>query len=142
MAAHLRACRQCLDRADSARQLRALTNLGAVDVVDEPDWSTFWPGVHARIAREKPAPVKDAWWLPLWRPFWGHPRLSLGGALAAGLLVTLSLWSVPDPISSGTVIVQDVSTPDPDKSVMVYSSPDQSVTVIWLFSSDGATDES
>ena len=29
--------------------------------------------------------------------------------------------------------VQEVSSADPDRSVMVYSSPDDDVTVIWVF---------
>lgn len=140
--AHLRACRDCLARVEGTRRLRALVNSAGVDPL-EPDWSGFWPGIQARIAREKPRPVKDAWWLPVWRPFWGHPRLSLGGALAAGLLLSLSLWSSsPEAPAPMPVIVQDVSTPDPEKSVMVYSIPDQAVTVIWLFNADGSTDES
>jgi hypothetical protein len=31
------------------------------------------------------------------------------------------------------VVVQDVSTADPDHSVMVYSNPDDEMTVIWVF---------
>jgi hypothetical protein len=31
------------------------------------------------------------------------------------------------------VQVQDVSTTDPDRSVMVFSNPDDDVTVIWVF---------
>jgi len=31
------------------------------------------------------------------------------------------------------VQVQDVSTSDPNRSVMVYSNPDDDVTVIWVF---------
>ena len=111
---------------------------------DEPDWSGFWSGVQARILREEPEQVKESWWLPFWRPFWGHPRLSLSGALAAGLLVALSLWpsAVPEQVAlwSGSVIVQDASTPDPNKSVMVYSIPDPSVTVIWLLDQGGSDD--
>jgi hypothetical protein len=70
--------------------------------------------------------------------------LSLGGALAAGLLVALSLWPSAAPEHtvpwSGSVIVQDASTPDPSKSVMVYSIPDPSVTVIWLLDPSGSDD--
>jgi hypothetical protein len=57
--------------------------------------------------------------------------------LAAGLLVALSLGSVPvpEPDEPGAVIVQDVSTPDPGKSVMVYSLAGQPGTVIWLLDS-------
>ena len=116
--------------------MRSLVIASSISV-GEPDWAGFWPGVQARILRDapRPAPVRDAWWLPIWRPFWGHPRLSLGGALAAGLLVALSLGSVPEPDEPAAVIVQDVSTPDPGKSVMVYSIPGQPGTVIWLLDS-------
>jgi len=108
----------------------------------EPDWSAFWSGVQARIAREKPKPVKDAWWLPLWRPFWGHPRLALGGGVLAAALALVLAFGPSDDGWAGSVVVQDVSTPDPNKSVMVYSNPEQAVTVIWLFNSDGSTEES
>jgi len=142
---HLGSCGGCLARAQGLRRLRSLVSASAIRA-EEPDWSGFWPGVQARILRERTRPVRDTWWLPLWRPFWGHPRLSLGGALAAGLLVALSMWPVSDPehvpLWSGSVIVQHASTPDPEKSVMVYSIPDPSVTVIWLLDSNGSTDDS
>jgi len=117
------------------RRLRALVIEASSTAVPDADWSGFWPGISARIPRESPRPVHDAWWLPLWRPFWGHPRLSFGGALAAGLLVVLSLGSLPETttiVDPGSVIVQDVSTPEPNKSVMVYSMAGQPGTVIWL----------
>jgi len=142
---HAGRCPACLARVESFRRLRTLVHAAAPDAA-EPDWSVFWPAVRARILREKPSPVRDSWWMPLWRPFWGHPRLALGsGALAAALVLTVSLWPAGDDQSlawAGPVVVQDVSTPDPDRSVMVYSSPDQALTVIWLFSPDGAADES
>jgi hypothetical protein len=123
-----------MTRAEGARRMRSLV-VAAANSVSEPDWSGFWPGVQAKILREAPRPVRDAWWLPLWRPFWGHPRLSLGGALVAGVLVALSLGSVPEPDEPGSVIVQDVSTLDSGKSVMVYSIAGQPGTVIWLMDS-------
>lgn len=151
--AHLGSCGDCETLADSTRRLRALVK-ASVGSGDDPNWSGFWTGIQSRI-QETPAraprrvPVKDAWWLPIWRPFWGHPRLSLGGALAAGLLAAFSLsGSLTDqalPPGEGSVIVENVSTPDPDKSVMVYSTPDQAVTVIWLLDSAtgaGSVDES
>ena len=54
---------------------------------------------------------------------------------AVPLLVAFSLGSVPEPDEPGSVIVQDVSTPDPGKSVMVYSIAGQPGTVIWLLDS-------
>ena len=134
LASHLGSCPHCTTRADAIRRIRSLVSDSSA-TSPEPDWSGFWPGVQARIAREAPRPVHDAWWLPIWRPFWGHPRLSLGGALAAGLVVAVSLGSVYETDESGSVIVQDVSTPDPGKSVMVYSIAGQPGTVIWLLDS-------
>jgi anti-sigma factor RsiW len=143
--AHLHACSDCVGRVESFRRLRALVRGAAQDVAD-PDWKAFWPAVRAGIHAQKPQPVRDSWWLPLWRPFWGHPRVALGGALAGALALALSLWpSADDPTSmawAGPVIVQDVSTPDPEQSVMVYSSPDKTLTVIWLFNSGPTPDES
>jgi hypothetical protein len=114
--------------------------------VHEPDWAGFWPSIQSRIAREAPRAIRDPWWLPLWKPFWGHPRLAFGSALAAGLVLTLSIWQVGDQQASiawaGPAVVQDVSAPDPDQSVMVYSSPDQALTVIWLFGAGASSDES
>ena len=112
----------------------------------DPDWRGFWPGIQARIASGPVRQVRDAWWLPFWHPFWGHPRLALGGVLTGSLALALFFWpSTENPSSvawADPVIVQDVSSPDPDRSVMVYSSPDQTLTVIWLFNSGGPADES
>src|SRR5437763_16997374 len=109
--AHLVACPDCRSRADDVRRTRTLVQSSAMDVA-APDWTGFWPGIQARIVREEPRPVRDAWWLPLWRPCWGHPRLALGGALAAGLALAVFLWPGTDNQSSvawaGPVIVQDV----------------------------------
>jgi hypothetical protein len=105
-----------------------------------PDWGGFWPGIESRILSEPPRPVRDAWWLPVWRPVWSHPRMALGGAAAACGLLLWAIWPVPDgepPVAwGGRVAVQAVHTADPDGSVMVYSSPDHP-TVIWVFGSDG-----
>jgi len=143
--AHLPSCGDCTVRAESIRRLRALVQASAVDT-GEPDWAAFWPTVHARVLGETAHPVRDAWWMPLWRPLWGHPRLAVGSALAAGLALIFLLWpAAENPASvawAGPVIVQDVSSPDPDRSVMVYASPDQSLTVIWLFNSGASADES
>jgi hypothetical protein len=40
---------------------------------------------------------------------------------------------------AGPVVVQDVGTSDPERTVMVYSTPDQALTVIWLFPSEAAS---
>ena len=84
--------------------------------------------------------------MPVWKPFWGHPRLALGGTLAGGLAVALALWPAGEaqvPAAwAAPVVVQDVGTVDPDRSVMVYSSPEHDLTVIWVFTPDTTSDES
>ena len=145
VAAHLGRCPGCSGYVERQVQLRRLAK-SALSDVDEPDWTGFFSGIMAGIAREKPRSIRDPWWIPIWKPFWGHPRLALGGVMAAGLAVAIVFWPVAENPGSmawaGPVVVQDVSTPDPERSVMVYSSPDQALTVIWLFSSGAATDES
>jgi anti-sigma factor RsiW len=143
--AHLDHCSACLERVENVVRLETLVR-SAVPVPADPDWGGFWVGIHSRILTEKPRPVRDPWWVPFWRPFWGHPRLAMGGAMAVVVAVILSLWpggEGPVPVAwAGPVVVQDVGTADPERSVMVYSTPDHALTVIWLFSSDAATEES
>ena len=144
---HLDECEDCLHRVQSQAELTSLLK-GAVAEPADPDWSAFWPGIQAQLARNepKPKPVQDSWWIPLWKPFWGHPRLALGGVMVAVLAVALSFWPLqgPDgqPAWAGSVVVQDVGTSDPGRPFMVYSSPDQALTVIWLFPSEAGTEES
>lgn len=101
----------------------------------DPDWSGFWPGVvrgiqDARVAG--PAPRHAAWLRPRW---------AYGGALAAALLVTLSVWQlVPTGVQpEAPVIVQSVATDDPDASVTVYSTPERDLTVVWVSGLGGST---
>jgi len=144
---HLDECEDCLHRVQSQTELTSLLK-GAVAEPPDPDWSAFWPGIQAQLARNepKPKPVQDSWWVPLWKPFWGHPRLALGGVMVAVLAVALSLWPFQGPDGqaalAGSVVVQDVGTSDPGRPVMVYSSPDQALTVIWLFPAEAGTEES
>ena len=69
--------------------------------------------------------------------------------MAAVLAAAVFMWPGGDGMSpqawAEPVVVQDVATPDPERSVMVYSTPDSTadrVTVIWLFSDDSPSDES
>ena len=77
-ASHAARCADCRAEVERLRRLRTLVQSAEARVVD-PDWVGFWPAVRQRIAAEHPAPVRDAWWLPFWRPVWGHPRVALGG---------------------------------------------------------------
>lgn len=132
---HVSHCQMCGSEVERLRRLRLLVKSTRVEVAD-PDWAPFWPAVHARIVRDRPQAMRDSWWFPIWKPVWGHPRMAFGGALAAGLAAAVMLWPAPAAFTTASVspvVVQDVSTADPDHSVMVYSNPDDEMTVIWVF---------
>jgi anti-sigma factor RsiW len=132
---HAARCPRCGGEVEQLTRLRLLIRSSAPDVAD-PDWAGFWPAVRVRLAREAPRPVRESWWLPAWKPVWGHPRVALGSLMVSGLAAALMLWPSPQvtgPTFAAPVVVQDVSSGDPDRSVMVYSSPDDEVTVIWVF---------
>lgn len=133
-AAHVAGCADCRREVERLRRLRGLVRGAQVEVPD-PDWTGFWPAVRTRIARETTAPVRDPWWLPFWKPVWGHPRMAFGSAAVSALAAALVLWPAPQAPKAvaATVQVEDVSTSDPNRSVMVYSSPEDDVTVIWVF---------
>lgn len=144
--AHLGRCEGCRAERDRLNRLRALLQQSVTAPAD-PDWVRFWPGVRARVLREHPEPFREAWWLPLWKPFWGHPRLAVGGVMAAVFALTLSFWpgsevAVPPAAWAGPVVVQDVTTSDPHRGVMVYSNPDHDVTVIWVFNAEDSAEQS
>jgi anti-sigma factor RsiW len=144
---HLGQCRGCLDRVERLVQLETLVR-SALPAPTEPDWTGFWTAIQTRISTEEPRSIRDPWWLPVWKPFWGHPRLAMGGVVALVVAGMFSLWPLPGrdgPVSAALaapVVVQDVGTPDPERSVMVYSTPDQALTVIWLFPAEAASEES
>jgi hypothetical protein len=117
---------------EQLRRIRLLVRSAAPDVAD-PEWAGFWPAVRVRIASEAPRPVRESWWLPYWKPVWGHPRVALGSLMVSSLALGLMLWPGAPVTLAAPVTVQEVSSADPDRSVMVYSSPDDGVTVIWVF---------
>ena len=149
--AHVRGCDPC------ARELAALGRLRAALAIDAADpseavWAAFWPQVRARIAVPAAAPA------PVWRRAWeavrSRPRLSLAPALAAVALAILavvapwqqrapqapSLAPLPgadiaavQPSTLDQVVIQSIETADPDVPVMVYTSPESDVTVLWVF---------
>jgi anti-sigma factor RsiW len=139
---HAARCPRCGGEVEQLTRLRLLIRSSAPDVA-EPDWAGFWAAVRVRLASEAPRPVRESWWLPVWKPVWGHPRVALGSLMVSSLAAALILWPSPPttvPTFSAPVVVQDVSSADPDRSVMVYSSPDDDVTVIWVFN-PGEQDE-
>jgi hypothetical protein len=107
--------------------------LRAIPAPRDPDWTGFWPGVVRRIddaGRPAEAPRRRVWRIA--------PRWAYGGALAAALLLSLTVWQMmPGPLAPETpVIVRSADTGYPGGRVMVYSTPDQDLTVVWVFGAE------
>ena len=142
VARHLRECAGCRREASRLEGLVAL--LGAsLPAAPDPDWSDFWPGVRARIVTGDHAALREGWWWRLWhQPGW-YPRLALGGGLAGLLLAATVLWQSGYqqlPALPLGVVVSALETPDPNGNVMVFSSPADEMTVVWVFGLDRAAD--
>lgn len=137
-ASHLGGCGACQREAESLRSVRALLqrSLGPGTGPAEPDWTGFWPGIIRGIEDARRAePVSVSTPRRRWRPRW-----ALGGAVAAAATVSLTLWQTipgaPDP----PVVVSSAHTDDPRGTVMVYSTHDKDVTVVWVLGLDESTD--
>jgi len=142
VASHVARCPGCRRTVEQYVRIRVLVRGGASRPAD-PDWSAFWAGVRHRIASETPRPIREAWWLPLWKPVWGHPRMATSAAMAGALVIGLTAWPVGRDVTTAlvsSVTVQDVGTSDPHRSVMVYSNKDD-VTVIWVFAADTSSSD-
>ena len=129
---NLATCVRCQGEAAALRRLRGLLRRNLTPA--PPDWTGFWQGVVRGIEdrrQTRPVPVRRSWWESMWRPRW-----ALGGALATALLVSLGVWqwapSGPRPSEAG-VMVTSARTEDPRGTVMVYSTHEQDVAVVWVF---------
>lgn len=127
--AHVAVCATCRGEADGLRRLR--TALRASLDVPEPDWTGFWPAVVRRIEEgrsREPVPAPRRW---LWG--WPAPRLAFG-ALAA-LVIALGVWQLaPGPAQSEAgIVVGSAATEDPRATLIVYSTPERDVAVVWVF---------
>jgi len=133
VAAHVTACPRCGAEAQALRRLQAALRQ-AVMPGEPGDWTGFWPGVVRGIEASRRQPVS----VPARRSW--KPRLAVGfgGALAAGLLATLTLWppffspSYPE----GAIVVSAADTTHPRGTVMVYTPPEKDVAVVWVFGVD------
>ena len=127
VASHLQACAECRGEVSRLERLRGLLR-STLTAGPDPDWTGFWDGVRGRIRSERPRP---------WREAWGwYPRLALGGAVAGLLVLAALLWPMgpPEgPARPGGVVVNTVETAHPNGNLMVFSSPEDDMTVIWVF---------
>lgn len=131
--AHLTACAACQREADTLRRLRAALHRSLTP--RDPDWTGFWQGIVRGVEDQR---VRGPLPEPLRRRFAWRPQWTLGGAVAAALALSLTLWqggSTP-MLTEAPVVVNAASTAHPDGSVMVYSTPDKAVTVVWVFDVD------
>ena len=140
---HLTGCARCQTEAENIRRVRALLHrtLSLSLNQPDPDWSGFWPGIvrgiEDRKHREIPTPVvaRRSWW---WRP-----RLTLGGALVAAALASVTLWQMTSgPLApDAPIFVSSAHTDDPRGTVMVYSPHEQQdVAVVWVLGLDESSD--
>jgi hypothetical protein len=66
----------------------------------------------------------------------------MGSAALALALVVFGTWQgiqwmgSPSAITPRGVVVQSVESDDPNSTVMVFSHPDQELTVVWVFGLD------
>ncbi len=143
VAAHLQGCVGCGQEAARLERLGDL--LRATLSVPDPDWSGFWDGVRRRILTERPSPWREPWWIGFWRQIGGHRRLAVGGALASLLLLGALLWprGPQEPlILSPAVVVNALETAQPEGNLMVFTSPEDEMTVIWVFGLDQPGEQS
>jgi anti-sigma factor RsiW len=130
-AAHLASCEVCQREAGELRRLHGMLVRNLTPAAPT-DWTGFFQGVvrgieDQRVAR--PAPARRGW-LP---SIMGH-RWAFGGGLVAALLLSLGIWQyVGVRPSEAGVLVTSAHTDDPRGTVMVYSTPEQDVAVVWVF---------
>ena len=126
---HVSGCPRCQEELAALRRMSQRLR-ESLAVAAPADWTGFWPGVVRGIEdrRRQSAPVPARIW-PVWRP-----RLAFGGAVAALLVASLTLWQVltPGP-SAPTVVISAAQTDDPAAALMVYAPPEKDLAVIWIF---------
>ena len=130
IAAHVARCARCPHEVESMRRLRTLLQAALTPV--EPDWTAFWPGIVRGIQDARvPAPAAR-------RSFAFGRRWAFGSAaVAAAILASLMVWQLlPGRPREAEAQVVVRSADSPGRSVMVYSTPDQDMTVVWVFERD------
>jgi anti-sigma factor RsiW len=128
---HLAACAACQAEVAQLRRVKAL--IAETAAVPEPDWTGFFPGIVRGIQDEQraeaPEPARAWRWWPQW---------AMGGAAVATAALALVLWhgaGVPIP-AEANVRVHAADTDDPGATVMVYTSAEKDLAVVWLLPSD------
>lgn len=129
---HLATCATCQSEVGELRRVKALVAEAAA--IPEPDWTGFFPGIVRGIQDERTdaAPARTAGA----RRFW--PQWAMGGAALATVALAFVLWQggrVPVSAEAG-VLVNAADTEHPGATVMVYTTPEKDLAVVWVFGSD------
>ena len=133
---HVAGCTSCQGEVGQLRRVKAL--VAEVAAVPDPDWAGFFPGIVRGIEddRRRVAPV------PTRRVRLAWPQWAMGGAALASVALAFVLWQggrVP-AVAEAAVLVNGANTEHPGATVMVYSSPEKDLAVVWLFDDDGDSD--
>ena len=130
-AVHVERCPRCQKEVDTLRRLRGM--LQAALSPAEPDWAGFWPGIVRGIDDAKHRPVA----VPRRSAVFGRRWAFGSAAVTAALLASLMVWQLlPGRPREAEAQVVVHSADSPGRSVMVYSTPDQDMTVVWVLGLD------
>jgi anti-sigma factor RsiW len=130
---HLGGCARCQRELGELRRLKVL--MAEAVPVPEPDWTGFWPGVVRGVQDSRDRAPASTPRRPA-RRLW--PQWAVGSAAVAGLAVALVLWQGgrgPVP-AEASVVVNSAETEHPGGTVMVYSSRERDIVVVWVFDTE------
>ena len=137
---HLVGCAGCRQEVEQLKRLRSLLSSVSAISATEPDWGQFWPSVRERLRSGEVHPQAEIWWRRLFHPALAHPRLAFASAIAAMNLLTVVSWQGMNwwggPPQAEAVTVHSVEAVDPGSTVLVFTSHDRALTVIWVFGLD------
>jgi anti-sigma factor RsiW len=130
-ASHVSGCHRCRREVEELRRVRALIRRRFARAVP-PDWSGFWAGVAGGIEDHRVlAPIRRP--RPVVGAVMARPRLALGSAMAAALLISAGAWQFwPASIPEAPVVIRSANTEMPRASLMVYSPPENDMAVVWV----------
>lgn len=138
---HLGSCQSCSAELDRLRRLRDHLHRSMAVSLSGQDAGRFWEHVERKI-RETKAP---RWWTldRVRELFWFYPKLKWASVAVLGttvLLFTADLVlrpAIPPPTPLGPssarlhTVVESVEG-GPNSSVVLFSSPDQQLKIIWV----------
>jgi anti-sigma factor RsiW len=136
VALHVTRCASCEALLQRQERLQDAIAETYAEAVAEVDFTTFWPGVAARMT-DRRRPVRT--WLSRAREIGGGRAAGLAAAAAITVLGILWVWRVPPagaPVRTDNQVRID-SLVSESRSVALLSEPESNTTVIWVID-DGA----